>query len=117
MDTLDAPLDPSNANRYAYAANNPVNYTDPTGLKSSADLVGDVAGAVLTAVIVAPFAATVGLPLGLTVGAVAVATVGAGCVGGMFGEGVSSKVKGKRASRSDLGWSCASGAITAGIGG
>ncbi len=29
MDTLDAPLDPSNANRYTYAANNPVNYVDP----------------------------------------------------------------------------------------
>lgn len=30
-DTLDAPLDPSNANRYAYAANNPANYVDPLG--------------------------------------------------------------------------------------
>ncbi|MBD8057526.1 RHS repeat-associated core domain-containing protein [Cellulomonas sp. JH27-2] len=31
QDTLDTPLDPSNANRYAYAANNPVNYVDPQG--------------------------------------------------------------------------------------
>ena len=31
MDTLDAPLDPRNANRYVYANNNPVNYVDPSG--------------------------------------------------------------------------------------
>ncbi|WP_345075398.1 RHS repeat-associated core domain-containing protein, partial [Paeniglutamicibacter cryotolerans] len=31
QDTLDAPLDPANANRYAYAANDPTNNNDPTG--------------------------------------------------------------------------------------
>ena len=31
-DTLDAPLDPANANRYAFAANDPVNNSDPLGL-------------------------------------------------------------------------------------
>ena len=31
QDTLDAPLDPTNANRYAYAGNDPVNNFDPTG--------------------------------------------------------------------------------------
>lgn len=34
MDTLDAPLDPANANRYAYAANDPINNSDPLGLFS-----------------------------------------------------------------------------------
>lgn len=32
QDTLDAPLDPANANRYAYAGCDPINNTDPTGL-------------------------------------------------------------------------------------
>ncbi|MVA76528.1 hypothetical protein GC722_10900, partial [Auraticoccus sp. F435] len=31
QDSLDAPLDPLNGNRYAYAGNDPVNITDPTG--------------------------------------------------------------------------------------
>ncbi|MEV7934054.1 RHS repeat-associated core domain-containing protein [Curtobacterium sp. NPDC089185] len=34
-DTLDAPLGPSNANRYAYAGGDPINSMDPTGQLSS----------------------------------------------------------------------------------
>ncbi|MDF2497139.1 MAG: hypothetical protein K0Q86_771 [Arthrobacter koreensis] len=42
MDTLDAPLDPANANRYAYAANDPINNSDPLGLGVCSVSVGIV---------------------------------------------------------------------------
>ncbi|MFZ7088768.1 RHS repeat-associated core domain-containing protein [Curtobacterium sp. RRHDQ10] len=38
-DTLDAPLDPTNANRYAYADDNPINNRDPNGRISFTNLV------------------------------------------------------------------------------
>ena len=38
-DTLDAPLNPLNANRYAYAANSPVNYVDPSGRHALVDFL------------------------------------------------------------------------------
>jgi RHS repeat-associated protein len=34
QDTLEAPLDPANANRYAYAGDDPVNGVDPTGQRT-----------------------------------------------------------------------------------
>jgi RHS repeat-associated protein len=32
QDTLDAPLNPANANRYAFTANDPINNGDPSGM-------------------------------------------------------------------------------------
>lgn len=47
QDTLDAPLDPRNANRYAFAANDPINNSDPLGLLEDRD--NDfIAGAICT---------------------------------------------------------------------
>jgi uncharacterized protein RhaS with RHS repeats len=60
MDTLDAPLDPSNANRYAYAANNPVNYVDPTGRISASGVLSAVG---LTASVIGLAATGLGAPL------------------------------------------------------
>lgn len=41
QDTLDSPLDPSNANRYAYAGDDPINGSDHAGAASCASEVGD----------------------------------------------------------------------------
>mgnify|MGYP001029230805 CR=1 FL=1 len=54
QDTLDAPLDPHNANRYAYAGGDPINNIDPLGA-----LTGECIGQLLTGV---------GIAVGLTAG-------------------------------------------------
>ena len=111
MDTLDAPLDPANANRYGYAANDPVNNSDPLGLFSWGDAIGDITGAVVTGLFVA---GSVGLTAGL--GTAGAAVIG-GCLGGAVSEGTSNTIDGEDTSLGDIGGSCAVGAVTAGIGG
>jgi RHS repeat-associated protein len=83
-DTLDAPLSPSNANRYAFAGSDPVNQADPTG-RISAALFVSLLDAVLTGKDVYDLlsaqsteeglAAEFSLACGLIAGAVAAPTV------------------------------------------
>ena len=39
QDTLDNPLDPANANRYAYAGDDPINGSDPSGASLTCDIL------------------------------------------------------------------------------
>jgi RHS repeat-associated protein len=66
QDTLDNPLDPSNGNRYAYAASDPINGSDPTGAVTQAclDASYQYGGSALE--------------VGSSVGGAAAATVGSG---------------------------------------
>lgn len=61
QDTLDTPLNPHNANRYAFAANDPINNSDPLGLYSFGEGVSDCAVGAATN-------AAIGLGLGLITG-------------------------------------------------
>ncbi len=64
QDTLDSPLDPSNGNRYAFAASDPINNSDPTGFDCGGAIFGAVTGVVATAASVAVIGTGVGGPIG-----------------------------------------------------
>jgi len=81
MDTLDSPLDPGNANRYAYAGGDPINNIDPTGMYNSRGCIRDIGLSVgeglIGGAIAGAFAAGVGAVPGATVAGLAGAGVGA----------------------------------------
>jgi RHS repeat-associated protein len=74
QDTLDTPLDPANANRYAFVAGDPINRSDPSGLCSWEEGLGVISAG-----------AGVGTALGAGVGAVAGFFVGGAGPGAVAG--------------------------------
>lgn len=91
QDTLDTPLDPANANRHAYAADDPTNGFDPTGtlaLKCYLQALGIPAGAVGLIIAAALASGPVGIiAFGLTavvflidIGTIAIEGAGVKCL-------------------------------------
>ena len=110
QDSLDAPFDPVNGNRYAYAGGDPVNNFDPTG-NGVEDFVGSMMGSGVTALFTVPFVAM--FPEAV-LGAVAVGVV-AGCAGGIVEQLATDEMKGNESSGEDLISSCASSGLSASI--
>ncbi|MEV7934051.1 RHS repeat-associated core domain-containing protein [Curtobacterium sp. NPDC089185] len=66
-DTLDAPLDPNNANRYAFAGSDPINGSDPTGRSDVGTFLG-FSSALLSGVGLIASATGVGAGVGIGLG-------------------------------------------------
>jgi RHS repeat-associated protein len=94
-DTLDAPLDPNNADRYAYAGDDPINSSDPTGRSFLHDIGGVVLGTVVGTAITVTTCALTGVETALA--GCAAGLVAGATVGGAFGAGVTSDLDGDSA--------------------
>jgi len=78
-DTLDAPLNPGNANRYAFGGGDPVNHADPTGRGFGEDLASTIIGGVVGVAVAGSICVATGLETlgtGCALGAIAGGTVG-----------------------------------------
>jgi RHS repeat-associated protein len=76
QDTMDAPLDPHNANRYSYAGGDPVNNSDPQGLAAQDYVQACASGAIVSLLYSA-------VADGPTLGSSAVVGAVAGCAVGL----------------------------------
>ena len=110
MDTLDAPLDPANANRYAFAANDPINNSDPLGLFSTGDAVGGIGGTVLTGGIGVAATAAKSTPVGLGISFVG------GCLTGAAAEAIGNRIDNEDTDLKDLAGACGVGAVSGVLG-
>lgn len=111
QDTLDAPLDPLNANRYAFAANDPINNSDPLGL----NVLGEIAGQAIGAAVSGLGSFGLGLVTKTPVGFVAGAVIG--CAGGAIGGAISSGSEDGSVDGKDVGVGCGAGALVGATGG
>jgi len=98
QDTLDSPLDSINSNRYAYAGDDPVNNSDPTGRYDARAFLNGIISGYFGAVIgVTVSAICEGVVLGvsaLTAGAALGVSVACGILGFVVGTAITSQIKG-----------------------